>query len=531
MESQVSLELVLVLVGICVVIGIYFISTWGKKDRWSSADYRKSNRNRPSARNSPTIAGGMDDEPSGESIAPILAARTTHQTDTDGLKTYSKDPEEVSGDDPPLVEQTASETTATNAGEPSSMDLSERVDEGPEGSIDPDYDDVSRVDTGETRPVETAVPEVEQIPSGDEEVASEEQGDTEQSDTKQSDEATSKDTVDPSVSKPMNDRRPVKPSDVTDRSDRLDMTIDPISEDRSPSNENDEDGMSRFQYRPPQGFEKVSQIDYWVRIHGERDVGRETVLAIYREGASSFTRKSSIFGMRLPDRVWRDIEQESEDVRFAELVITIQLADRRGPISEAEMVRFSNLISNLSERTGRGFAFMASMESALEQAKAIHSFVRHFDSTFVLNILPKNEMVFEDTMIDRVARQIGLERSAENHYVRNKRVGKHKVCLYRLTNLDGSGQFDFDNLGTVSVDGVAFSIKPSHTRIPGAVFSEMMDAAKVFASRVKGEVTTPTHQGLSASAADEIRSSIEVVTQEMEKHGIKAGSEEAIRIF
>ena len=31
MESQVSLELVLVLVGICVVIGIYFISTWGKK--------------------------------------------------------------------------------------------------------------------------------------------------------------------------------------------------------------------------------------------------------------------------------------------------------------------------------------------------------------------------------------------------------------------------------------------------------------------------------------------------------------------
>ena len=309
------------------------------------------------------------------------------------------------------------------------------------------------------------------------------------------------------------------------------MTIDPISEERSPSNENDEDGMSRFAYRPPQGFEKVSQIDYWVRVHGERDVGRETVLAIYREGASSFTRKSSIFGMRLPDRVWRDIEQESEDVRFAELVITIQLADRRGPISEAEMVQFSKLISNLSERTGRGFAFMASMESALEQAKAIHFFVRHFDSTFVLNILPKNEMVFEDRLIDRVARQIGLERSAENHYVRNKRVGKHKVCLYRLTNLDDSGQFDFDNLGSASIDGVAFSIKPSHTRIPGAVFSEMMDAAKVFASRVKGEVTTPTHQGLSASAADEIRSSIEVVTQEMEKHGIKAGSEEAIRIF
>ena len=88
------------------------------------------------------------------------------------------------GDNPPLVDQPISETTAADAVEPSSMDVSESVDEGPEGSVDSEYDEVPPVDSGEIRPLEAAVPEVEQMPSGDGKVASEEQGDSEQIDTK-----------------------------------------------------------------------------------------------------------------------------------------------------------------------------------------------------------------------------------------------------------------------------------------------------------------------------------------------------------
>ena len=88
------------------------------------------------------------------------------------------------------------------------------------------------------------------------------------------------------------------------------------------------------------------------------------------------------------------MEQESEDSRFGDIVVTIQLADRNGPIDDSEMTRFSALVANLSEGTGRGFTFMASIESAMEQANAIAAFVRYFDSVFVVNIKPQETVSF-----------------------------------------------------------------------------------------------------------------------------------------
>ena len=61
---------------------------------------------------------------------------------------------------------------------------------------------------------------------------------------------------------------------------------------------------------------KVSQIDYWARITGERDVGRETVIAIYRESLSRIKKSSRIYGLKLPDREWCDLEQQSEESRM-----------------------------------------------------------------------------------------------------------------------------------------------------------------------------------------------------------------------
>ncbi len=294
---------------------------------------------------------------------------------------------------------------------------------------------------------------------------------------------------------------------------------------------NSEEIISEFGYRAPEGFEKISQIDYWVKISGERDVGRESVLGIYRDSISSVTKKSNIYGLRLPDKVWCDLELESEEARFGDLVVTVQLADRFGPISESEMTRFSVLVSNLSEKTGRGFSFMAPIESAMEQANAIDSFVRYFDSVFIVNIKPKESAVFNGSVIKRCATQIGLEKSRQNYYVRNKPVGRRNVCLYSLANMSDTGEFNFDEIDQQTIHGVTFFIKPPQIQSPGPVFAEMVDTAKAFASRVKGEVTTPGREDLSTEVVDVIRASIEDIAFQMGQAGIQPGSDEAIKIF
>ena len=117
------------------------------------------------------------------------------------------------------------------------------------------------------------------------------------------------------------------------------------------------------------GFEQLSQIDYWVRITGERDVGRESVLAIYRDAAIDFTKTHSIYGRKVSEKRWYNLENEAEGTRFDDLVLTIQLTDCNGAISEGEMARFSALVLRLSEGTGREFVFMTTVENALAQGR------------------------------------------------------------------------------------------------------------------------------------------------------------------
>ncbi len=304
-------------------------------------------------------------------------------------------------------------------------------------------------------------------------------------------------------------------------------TTDVLNVESPPATDRD-----KLSFQPAEGFEKLSQIDYYVKLNGDRDVSRESVLAIYRESAGGISRAHSIYGLLLPEKVWRNLEDEPEESRFGDIVITMQLVDQLGAVSEQEMTRFSTLVMNLSESTGRGFTFMAPVENAHQQALTIDRFRIKFDSIFVVNIRPIEDEMFEGIAIERCASQIGLIADQNNFYVRNKPVGKQqKVCLYSLANMSDSGEFDLENMRAVRTRGVTFFTRPAVNISPGAVFAEMVDAAKAFASRIKGEVIAPGHDNLSMDDVEVIRKSIEKVAKEMEDCGISPGSEVARRLF
>ena len=296
----------------------------------------------------------------------------------------------------------------------------------------------------------------------------------------------------------------------------------------SPRTEGD---AGEFYARPVDGFGRLSQIDYWARITGERDVGRETVLALYRKAAAGFSKSCAIHGVKSTDTAWCNVEEEAEDSRFADLIVTIQLADCDGAVSEREMARFSALVSRLSTGTGREFTLMAPVECALAQADSIAAFARHFDSVFVVNIHPEDGERFHGPAIDRYAPQMGLERDNNHYYSRFKAVGRNRVALYSLADQSDTGHFDFVHLKSFSTHGLTFFTRPAVNRSPGAVFTEMVDTARAFASRIKGTVNSPTHGDLTQEDVESIRQSIEGVAAEMERLGIPAGSDEATRIF
>ncbi len=292
------------------------------------------------------------------------------------------------------------------------------------------------------------------------------------------------------------------------------------------------DGVSGpFEYPEIEGFIRVSQIDYWIKLSGKRDVGRESALALYREEASLITKQHQIFGQKIPKREWCTLEQEAEGARFGDLIITLQLADKDGAVNQEELDRFVKLASTLAKGLDYEFTPMAPVESALKQGRAIEDFTRYYDSLAVIHVKPAVSEHFEGAAINRCASQLGLDRSPEGFFVRNQLINKNKTNLYYLANMSKSGEFDFDNIKDTRIRGVTFFTKPVLYRSPGVVFTEMSDTAKAFAARIKGSTSVLDHHTLSQSYVDQNRALIEKNAGEMEELGIAPGSEEAMRLF
>ncbi|MGR3984838.1 MAG: cell division protein ZipA C-terminal FtsZ-binding domain-containing protein [Gammaproteobacteria bacterium] len=285
-----------------------------------------------------------------------------------------------------------------------------------------------------------------------------------------------------------------------------------------------------FCARMIEGFERVSQVDYWVKIIGRRDVGREIALGIFHENAADFSMPRSIHGVKMPDNAWRNLEEEAEGSRFGDLVITIQLADRSGAVTPREMAKFSELVSRMSEVTGREFSFMAPVENAIAQARVIADFIAHFDSEFALRIRPRSDATFAGADLHRCALELGLEAEA-HHYARFQTAGGKRAALYTLMDFERRDGFDFENIAQCSARELVFLTRPALNHAPGAVFAEMVNTARAFAARMDGAVCMRDEEELPQATVDAQRAVIEQAAAEMARFGIPAGSAEAVKIF
>ena len=292
------------------------------------------------------------------------------------------------------------------------------------------------------------------------------------------------------------------------------------------------DGASHsFQYPEIEGFIRISQIDYWIKLTGKRDVGRESALALYREESRPLGKQHRIFGRKVPQGEWRALELEVEDARFGDLIITLQLADKDGAVGKEELEQFVALAKTLAKGIDYEFTLMAPVDSALKQGQAIADFIRHYDSLSIIHVQPGAAGYFDGATVNRCATQLGLDHSPEGFFVRNQLVNRNKTNLYYMANMSKSGEFDFDNIKDTRIPGVIFFTKPVLHRSPGVVYMEMADTAKVFAARIKGNAKPPDHDTLSQSYVDKNRALIEKTARKMEELGIAPGNEEAMRLF
>ena len=290
--------------------------------------------------------------------------------------------------------------------------------------------------------------------------------------------------------------------------------------------------VTRFEYPEIHGFNRLGQIDYWVRFHGGGDIDKETLEAQYEDLFNTLGKPTRLHGIRTSDQAWINVLGSNRGARFVTLIVSLQLVDSAGAITRNELNRFTSMVTQFSERMGKDITFMAPLESALEQATALSEYVKLFDSPSMVLVVPeKEDYSIHGREIDLCASQLGLEAYKTNYYVRTKIIQKNKMLLYGVANMSDEGTFDFQNMENLHSPGLVFFFRPLFHQAPGSVLSEMVSTAKSFAGRIGAKAITPEGEELTVAMTAKIRADIEKQSREMTVCGLKSGSDTILRVF
>ena len=271
------------------------------------------------------------------------------------------------------------------------------------------------------------------------------------------------------------------------------------------------------------------KIDYWARVPGSEPVTCHDVLSVYRRHELDLEHPHLIHGRSYPSNVWVDLEEASSADRFSDLVVSVQMVDRRGPVTESELTRTNSLVYELAEELNRKFQFDMTVEEAIDQALRLDHFCQRYDVLVIVNIAAQEGSEFAGNDIQRIAERSRMQIGDMGmfHFL-DPRTGHSR---FTMANRFEPGNFDLTALKTFSTRGLTLFMSMPRVPDPLAVFDEMIAVAQYAASELSGELRDPDGGKIGESGVEKIRQQVTDIGELFHRVGIVPGSEEALRLF
>ncbi|MFT5258312.1 MAG: hypothetical protein ACI9J2_000033 [Saprospiraceae bacterium] len=327
----------------------------------------------------------------------------------------------------------------------------------------------------------------------------------------------------------------LKPTDQHNNQEHSDQQTSAADTSTTINNETDAENQEmssqivEVQITPTETFTSLKQIDYWVKLICNAEYTKPLIMQQFGSVWNEMALNAQIHGLNTQDSRWHDFNNLPSDATFKEFVISIQLLNNGQPHSANTLKRFTNEVDQVAENLGASTQYLSSASEAAVQSANLASLYANCQGHIEVLINPTSEQPFYGRVIETSAKLQGLEYEA-GQYVRKKQVATGKVILYTLGPADGS-KF-FEEMGTDSIlESIKFSMRPSAVVHPGRVVKEMLDSAKAYASRVKGELQVFDGLEYHQDQLREVRDYVSKIESKMEELGIPAGSAEATRLF
>ncbi len=224
------------------------------------------------------------------------------------------------------------------------------------------------------------------------------------------------------------------------------------------------------------------------------------------------------------NREWERIDPQSEAM-VRRLRVGLQLVDRTGPASDADVAIFTEAMHALADQ------LLAVAEAPdgdlLEQAAELDRFCAAVDLEIGVNLVSRG-VPFSGTKIRALAEAAGMVLGEDGAFVRFDEAGRPQFALQNYETT----RFTTESMRNLATHGLTFVLDVPRVDHGERVFVQMVDLAKRFGETLQGTLVDDNRQPLNDLQLDHIRREFIGKPQaNMAAFGLPAGSAQALRLF
>jgi hypothetical protein len=223
---------------------------------------------------------------------------------------------------------------------------------------------------------------------------------------------------------------------------------------------------------------------------------------------------------------WRALLPQDQG-SIIQLAAALQLVDRRGPLSEATLVRFLDGVHRLAQRFS-GLVELPELAPLLARAGELDGFCAAVDLQLSLLVLPRQGSLGElpGARLKPLLEAAGLRLEGDRFVA----VDAEGAEAFALT-CSSATTFSAAQLDALGLTGISFHLDVPRVAAGLASFDRMMALARQCAETLGGQVVDAHQKPLAHATVEAIRTRIGELQAQLAQAGMPAGGVRALRLF
>jgi len=264
-----------------------------------------------------------------------------------------------------------------------------------------------------------------------------------------------------------------------------------------------------------------SPIDYIIQVDATQIIGRDALQRLL-EALDGLGKRVQVLASAAPGP-WAPVASAPPGVTRAR--IAIQLADRRGHVTQDDLFAFQSLVTQWAQNIGATLD-APDLAPYVQVAKDLDQFCADVDVVVGLNVVAATGEPFSGFKVRNCAEAVGF-RMDESAF---RYADPHGLTLFSLENMQ-SGPLDPDRIKTSTINGVTLLLDVPRLSEGVAAFDQMVHTGKSLADGLGGTLVDDNRTAVTEAGLEQIRNQLRRIYGEMQARGIAAGSRAALRLF